>query len=120
MGDVLTDLLGTGAASDYSQPISGASAGATIVDNSPLPSASGSSMMSSVGDTLVNALKAVAGYSLQKDQIAVQQTAASRGYTPVGYGITPTPATLVQQSSNLMPILLIGGVALFAFMALRK
>jgi len=123
-GDVLTDVLGSGQASDYYQPIT-ASSGQVFTDNSTLPSASGSDILSGISDTVVNALKAVAGYNLTKDQLEVQKIQAQRGM----YGSAPQSAA--QQSaaqrnitqiagSNIMPMFLIAGVGLAAFMVLRK
>src|SRR4030067_1187934 len=68
--------------------------GATYTDTSPLPSASGSGIMSSVGDTALNFLKAVAGYNLQKDQLEVQKIAATRGDYPAT--TVPTTRTITQ------------------------
>lgn len=120
MGDVLTDLLGTGYSSgDYSIPVSGASSGPSYVDNSQAPSASGSGIMSDISNTVINALKAVAGYNLAQDQIEVQKITAQRGgYT---YAQPATTRSIVQVgASNIAPVLLVGGVALAAWMMLKR
>lgn len=109
---------------DYTNTDFGVTAPASNpVETAPVQSASGSSGISEVGDTLLNAFKTALGYNLQKDQLEVQKIAAQRGgYYPVATQTAyPQTRTVTQiAGSNMMPILLIAGIGVAAFMVLKK